>query len=248
MEWLPWPVLIVLCIAIAMLAVELAAPGRRWPQVSGRIARAFLLNAVQIGAVFLTGVTWDLWFPQLRLWDLQHLGTIPGAVIGYLAITFVYYWWHRARHEIGFLWRWFHQVHHSPQRIEVLTSFYKHPLELIANGALSSFILYVVVGLSPAAASVAVTLTGLAELFYHWNVKTPYWLGFFIQRPESHCIHHRDGWHRSNYSDLPLWDMLFGTFENPRKFEEACGFGPEREIQLPAMLLGRDVNAPRRHE
>ena len=155
MEWFPGPVLIVLGIAIAMLVVELAAPGRRWPQVSGWIARAFLLNAIQVAAVFLTGVTWDLWFPQLRLWDSQQIGTIPGALIGYLAITFVYYWWHRARHEIGFLWRWFHQVHHSPQRIEVLTSFYKHPLELIANGALSSFILYAVVGLSPAAASVA---------------------------------------------------------------------------------------------
>lgn len=239
--------MIVLGIAAAMLVVELLRPGRQWPRVPGWIARALLLNALQAGAVFLAGLTWDRWFPQLRLLDLQHFGTVFSALVGYLVITFVYYWWHRARHEIGFLWRWFHQVHHSPQRIEVLTSFYKHPLELIANGALSSFILYALLGLDPAAAALAVTLTGIAELFYHWNVKTPYWLGFFIQRPESHCVHHQDGWHRSNYSDIPLWDMLFGTFHNPRDYDAACGFGPEREPQLSDMLRGRDVNAPRSH-
>jgi len=237
--------LIVLGVAVAMIAIETLAPGRRWPSVRGWLARALLLNAAQAAVVFLTGVTWDRWFPQLRPWDLSALGTIPGALIGYLVITFVYYWWHRARHEVPFLWRWFHQVHHSPQRIEIITSFYKHPFELIVNGALSSLLLYAVVGLGPAAAALAVTLTGLAELFYHWNVRTPYWLGFFFQRPESHCVHHRDGWHRSNFADLPVWDMLFGTFQNPRDYAAACGFGPEREPLLTAMLLGRDVNAPR---
>jgi len=237
--------LTVLAVAIGMIAVEATAPARRWPTVPGWIPRALLLNATQGGVVFLTGVSWDRWFPQIHLWDLSELETVAGALIGYVFITFVYYWWHRGRHQIPFLWRWFHQMHHSPQRIEIITSFYKHPFELAANGALSSFLLYGVLGVSPAAGTLAVTLTGLAELFYHWNVRTPYWLGFLIQRPESHCIHHRDSWHRSNYADLPLWDMLFGTFDNPRSCAETCGFGPERESLLPEMLLGRDVNAPR---
>lgn len=237
--------LIVLGVAAAMIGIEWLVPGRRWPRVKGWLPRALLLNLAQAGAVYVTGVTWDAWFPALRLWDLTGLGTVGGALAGYLLITFVYYWWHRARHEVPFLWRWFHQVHHSPQRIEVITSFYKHPFELIVNGALSSFLLFVVAGVSPEAGALAVTLTGLAELFYHWNVRTPYWIGFFIQRPESHCIHHRDGWHRSNFADLPLWDMMFGTFDNPREVVFACGFGAEREPLLEDMLRGRDVNAPR---
>ena len=57
-------------------------------------------------------------------------------------------------------------------------------------------------------------LTGIAELFYHWNVRTPHWLGYFVQRPESHCVHHQRGRHRNNYSDLPLWDIAFGTFSS----------------------------------
>jgi len=46
--------------------------------------------------------------------------------------------WHRARHESDFLWRWLHQVHHSPVRIEIMTTFYKHPVEQLVNGVLSS--------------------------------------------------------------------------------------------------------------
>lgn len=236
------PVIIVILLATLMIAVEFAVPGRRWPKVEGWLPRALLLNGVQAATVFFVGETWDIWFPRLRLWDATQLSVVAGAVLGYLALTFVYYWWHRARHAVPFLWRWFHQVHHSPQRIEIITSFYKHPFEILANGALSSFVLYAMVGVGPAAGALAVTLTGIAELFYHWNVRTPHWLGYIIQRPESHCVHHRADWHRNNFADLPLWDMLFGTFQNPREHEFVCGFAPVHEQKLDAMLRGRDLH------
>ena len=117
-------------------------------------------------------------------------------------------------------------------------------MEILANGLLSSAILYWMVGLGTEAAMGAVLLSGLAELFYHWNVRTPYWLGFFFQRPESHCVHHMRGLHSYNYGDLPLWDMLFGTFHNPKAFEAQCGFEPENERKLVPMLLWQDVTAP----
>ena len=234
---------LVIAVGLIMLLVEIARPGRRWPKVAGWWSRALLLNACQVGSVYLAGYLWDDWMPRHRLWSADPLGTAGGAVVGYLVITFVYYWWHYWRHRSQFLWRWFHQVHHSPQRIEVITSFYKHPLELLANGALSSAILYMGVGLAPVAAAQAVMLSGLAELFYHWNVRTPYWLGFLIQRPESHCVHHQAGLHHYNFADLPLWDMLFGTFRNPQRWESRCGFGAE-ESRLAEMLIGRDVSRP----
>jgi sterol desaturase/sphingolipid hydroxylase (fatty acid hydroxylase superfamily) len=225
-----------------MFLVERLVPGRRFPQVRGWWLRALLLNAAQVGCVYLAGIAWDGFMLRHRPWALDSLGTIGGAVVGYLVITFVYYFWHRARHEVDWLWRVFHQVHHSPQRIEIITSFYKHPLELLANGLLSSAILYLVCGLSAESASFAVLLSGLAELVYHWNVRTPYWLGFIIQRPESHCVHHQEGHHRQNFADLPLWDMLFGTFHNPRSWDLRCGFG-EKEHELGRMLACRDVFA-----
>ena len=238
---------IVLVAAIVMLGIELVAPGRKWPKVAGWWTRAIALNAVQVAMVFIAGLTWDKWLKDWSIWDLEAaFGQTGGAIAGYLGITFIYYWWHRARHQVPFLWRMFHQIHHSPQRLEIITSFYKHPLEIFANAGLSSFILYVLCGLGPQAAVLAILLTGLAELFYHWNVKTPHWIGFVFQRPESHCVHHKQGWHRQNFSDLPVWDMMFGTFHNPKTFEDACGFADHKERFLPKMLVGGDVNAEKK--
>jgi len=233
------PVLIVTGTALAMILAERLAPAVEQPRVPYWIPRVIALNLAQVGVVYLGALTWDRWLPALRMWDGEMFGRWVGVAIGYLAITFVYYWWHRARHESRFLWRWLHQVHHSPARIEVLTSFYKHPLEIAANGVLSSAILHVLAGLSAPTAVIVVTITGLAELVYHCNLRTPYWLGFLFQRPESHRRHHERSIHRGNYSDLPLWDMLFGTFDNPRDVPAECGFGANRENQLLRMLAGR---------
>ena len=235
--------LAVAAVGLLMILVELRRPGRLWPKVKTWRTRAILLNAFQVGVVFLAGTTWEKWMKGHRPWSADGLGTIGGAAVGYLAITFVYYWWHRWRHEVPFLWRWFHQVHHSPQRIEVITSFYKHPFELVANSLISGVILFFGVGLGPKAASIVVVITGLAELFYHWNVNTPRWLGYLFQRPESHCVHHQSGVHSYNYADLPLWDMLFGTFRNPGRWKKTCGFEGNREMKLLEMIRGKDVAA-----
>ena len=237
--------LFVFAVAIVMIACETTRPGRAWPQVSRWWARAIALNGIQVSAVYLAGVAWDGWMLQRRPWSADALGVSIGGIVGYLAITFVYYGWHRWRHASSALWRWLHQVHHSPQRIEIITSFYKHPFEILANGVLSSAILYLGVGLGPKAAALAVLISGLAELFYHWNIATPHWLGYLVQRPESHCVHHQEGLHSYNYADLPVWDMLFGTFHNPRRHQFRCGFGSEGELRLGDMLRGVDVDRPK---
>lgn len=228
-------------VALVMICIEVGRPGRAWPRVAGWWGRAALLNGFQALMVFAAGVAWDGWMFRHRPWSADALGAAGGAIVGYVVMTLIYYWWHRWRHEVSFLWRWFHQVHHSPQRIEIITSFYKHPFELIANGVLSSGILYLLVGVEPQTAAYAVLISGLAELFYHWNVNTPHWLGYIVQRPESHCVHHQQGLHWYNFSDLPLWDMMFGTFRNPRQWEAACGLGPENEHRLVEMLGGVDL-------
>jgi sterol desaturase/sphingolipid hydroxylase (fatty acid hydroxylase superfamily) len=238
--------LIVLSFAAVMIVVEKLATGRNWPRVKGWWLRAILLNAVQVGAVWIAGVGWNGWMVKHRPWSADHLGVLGGGLLGYFAITFIYYWWHRWRHESSLLWRWIHQLHHSPQRIEVITSFYKHPFEILINSVLSSAILYFGVGLNSESASLAVLLSGLAELVYHWNVRTPHWLGYVFQRPESHCVHHQEGVHSFNYSDLPLWDMMFGTFRNPRDWDAHCGFAEQGEIRLVEMLRGVDIHKPSR--
>jgi sterol desaturase/sphingolipid hydroxylase (fatty acid hydroxylase superfamily) len=231
-------VLLVALVAAVMFAVERLAPAVEQPDVPGWPVRLVALNAAQVGIVWLGALTWDRWLPQWRLVDGAVFGPVGGIVVGYVAITFVYYWWHRARHEVPFLWRHLHQVHHSPARIEVLTSFYKHPLEICANAWLSSTVLVVALGLPAASAAIVVAITGVAELVYHWNVRTPRWVGWLFQRPEMHRRHHERGHHRDNYSDLPVWDLLFGTFDNPRDTPRLCGFAQQRERELVRLLKG----------
>lgn len=224
-----------------MIVYETRRMGRKWPEVKGWWFRAALLNGAQVGTVYLAGLTWDKWFLQHQPWSLDSLGNSAGALLGYFTITFVFYWWHRWRHKSDSLWRWIHQVHHSPKRLEIITAFYKHPFELVADSILSSLILYPMLGLNPVAAAYAVLLSALAELFYHWNVSTPYWVGFIFQRPESHCVHHQEGLHSYNYADLPLWDILFGTFNNPKEWNATCGLG-DGEHRFKEMLFGVDVS------
>ncbi|MCP5472345.1 MAG: sterol desaturase family protein [Sinobacteraceae bacterium] len=69
------------------------------------------------------------------------------------------------------------------------------------------------------------------------------WLGYIVQRPESHSLHHARGIHRYNYSDLPLWDVVFGTFRNPKDFMPEAGFDGASSAQIGQMLLFRDIAA-----
>jgi len=134
------------------------------------------------------------------------------------------------------------QLRHSPARIEILTAFYKHPLEILFASSPAATLLYLCLGVSPRGVLVISIVSGVAGLFYHWNVATPRWLGYIVQRPESHCVHHETGVHAYNYSELPVVDMVFGTFRNPARFDGRCGFGARGETALGRMLIGRDVS------
>jgi sterol desaturase/sphingolipid hydroxylase (fatty acid hydroxylase superfamily) len=70
------------------------------------------------------------------------------------------------------------------------------------------------------------------------------WLGYFISRPEMHAIHHERNAHSGNYCDLPVIDMIFGTYRNPETFEGAAGFYDGASSRVVDMLLGRDASQP----
>jgi sterol desaturase/sphingolipid hydroxylase (fatty acid hydroxylase superfamily) len=65
-----------------------------------------------------------------------------------------------------------------------------------------------------------------------------------VQRPESHAIHHAKEVHAFNYSDLPLFDIIFGTFRNPEKFVEETGFYTGASARIKEMLLFKPVDKP----
>lgn len=236
-------ILLLISIAALCIVIERIWPANKLPSSKGWWLRIALINLAQVGIVILAGWTWDRWFQSYSLFHLRdHLSPLTGAAICYFLSTFVYYWWHRVRHESTFFWRLCHQLHHSPQRIEILASFYKHPVEITINSLLSATLTYALLGLSVEAAALYTVFTALAEYFYHWNIKTPVWLGPIFQRPESHRVHHQYQHHTQNYADLPVWDLLFGTYHNPKTSPAKCGFDPDREQRFGAMLRFKDVH------
>jgi sterol desaturase/sphingolipid hydroxylase (fatty acid hydroxylase superfamily) len=234
---------LILSAFVGCFILERAIPGWNLPRVRTWPVRVLSINAVQLGVVLLAGISWEIW---LSSWSVLHLSQSVspgvGAFIAYFIATFIFYWWHRWRHEVELLWRLFHQIHHSPQRIEVITSFYKHPGEMIVNSIIGSLLVYTLLGLSLEAGAIYTACTALGEFFYHTSVKTPRWIGYFFQRPEMHRIHHQHQRHKNNYGDIVWWDMLFGTYENPKEFLYTCGFDDEKEQQLGDMLLYKDVH------
>jgi sterol desaturase/sphingolipid hydroxylase (fatty acid hydroxylase superfamily) len=227
-------------LALVFFVTERIWPGRHLPETPGWYARATFLSACQLSIVVLAGRSWSQWFHGYSLFSVAYLmPPIEQGATGWFIGTLVFYWWHRARHDVDFLWRVFHQVHHSPSRIEVLTSFYKHPLEMAANSVIYTLILFPLLGASVEGAAWFNVFAAVGEYFYHANLRTPHWFGYFIQRPEHHSIHHQTGVHRFNFGDITWWDRAFGTFRDTDEFSAQCGFPEAQERNLTGMLALR---------
>jgi sterol desaturase/sphingolipid hydroxylase (fatty acid hydroxylase superfamily) len=230
---------------LAMLAIESLWPARRFPPRRG-------WRWMGIGFLVLMGVVSTVvpllvdpaWAAAHRWLDGSGLGIVGGTAVGYVVLSGVSYAYHRTVHGVPLLWRLTHQIHHSPQRIDISGSLLFHPIEMAIQVLLQLFVTVIVLGLDPLAAALTGYVAAFYGLFQHWNVRTPWWLGYLIQRPEAHCEHHRMGVHANNYGDLPVWDILLGTFRNPRRFDGQCGFEAPLDRRLGAMLALRDVNKP----
>ena len=47
--------------------------------------------------------------------------------------------------------------------------------------------------------------------------------------------------HRSNYCDLPLIDMIFGTYSNPKTAPTEAGFYDGASEEMGALLVGKKL-------
>jgi len=223
-------IIAIITIGIFLMVLERIIPDQILPESSFWWIRVILINCLQLGVIVLAGHTWEHWFDQVSIINIQLDWPDPLlAMIAYLLVTFIFYWWHRKRHDWMWAWNLFHQIHHSPARIETITSFYKHPIEIAANSLIISFTIFFICGFSVAVGGWLTLYTAVGEFIYHMNISTPHKMGYFFQRPEMHRIHHQKGKHYNNFSDLPLWDMLFGTYENPLNQDNPCGFADNKE-------------------
>lgn len=235
------PVALIIFATLIFFVWERIRPGRELPSSPGWYIRATVMNLLQLGLIGVGGLVWNHYFRSHALFALGNWSNPIAEGLSYWVVgTFVFYWWHRLRHANGF-WLVFHQVHHSPSRIELLTSFYKHPIEIAADSILTGFLIYCVFGGTAEAGAWTSFFGAAGEYFYHSNIRTPRWIGWFIQRPEHHAIHHQLGVHKYNFGDITWWDRMFGTFRDAEIFVERCGFPGRQEEKLLDMLRFKDV-------
>ena len=176
------------------LVTERLWPAREFPPRKGWhwIGMGFLVMVMTISTVVPLLIP-ESWLARHRLLDGTGLGVVGGTLVGIVVLEGVVYVWHRSAHNVGFLWRGFHQIHHSPRRVDIAGSLVFHPTEVVVQTLLQLAVTVIVLGLDPLAAALTGYFIAFNSFFQHWNVRTPQWLGYLIQRPEAHCVRPPDG-------------------------------------------------------
>lgn len=237
----PLSLYILASFAILILWEELF-PARPLPKVKFWRIKGLLFFFVFFFVASYLPIFIDPYLAKYQLLDLSHLGTLSTVLIGLIVYEIVIYAYHYTMHKYDFLWRTFHQVHHSAERLDAYGSLFHSPLDMIGFTIVGSVSFVLFIGLPPQSVTIVIFVVNFLAFFQHANIKTARWIGYIVQRPESHSVHHGKGIHRNNYADLPLIDMIFGTFKNPKNYQKETGFYNGASSRLKDMFLFRDVS------
>lgn len=227
---------------LAFMVLDGLRPARSQPPIRGwRLIGIGFFALYSVVATF-SPLLWGELLAEYRLIDASGLGTIGGAIVGLVVVDLSQFAWHYTLHHVPFLWRWFHQMHHSAERVDAASAFYFSPLDMLGFTFWSSVALVWLVGVTPEAAVIASAIATVLAMFQHLNIRTPAWLGYIVQRPEAHSLHHGRDIHAFNYGGLALWDLVFGTWRNPTTYTGKNGLFDGSTLRIVPMLLGRDLH------
>ena len=226
---------------LALLLWEAVRPARPLPRVN----RWYVRGALATVAYFFISSYLPLWLSPylapLQIANLNALGTWWGGLVALLAYEALGYVWHRGfLHGTNFGFRVFHQWHHSAERLDVSSALWFSPFDMVGWTLVPTLVL-AIVGVTPGATVVFILASTFLSIFQHANIRTPLWLGYFIQRPENHARHHARGVHAGNFADLPVVDWMFGTYINAPDFPQHTGYADGASTRELDMLLCKDV-------
>lgn len=129
----------------------------------------------------------------------------------------VQYWFHRAFHEVPWLWR-FHAVHHSARHMDWIAGSRMHLFEIILLRAFTTIPMYAL-GFSEAALYGYIFFVYLLSVFVHSNLRFHFGpLQYVLATPRFHHWHHgieREAININYAVHFPLLDRLFGTYHMP---------------------------------
>jgi alkylglycerol monooxygenase len=188
--------------------------------ITQRITLLFLEGALLLGYVWL--------YQHARLWDLAAHPLIAWLV-AFVAVDFIYYWWHRASHRVNFLWA-AHVVHHQSEDYNLAVALRQGVLTPLT--ALPFALVLAVAGIPPLIYATAAALNTLYQFWIHTELVGSLGpLERVLNTPAHHRVHHarNPAYLDRNYAAvLIVWDRLFGTFAPER---EAPRYGITRPLR-----------------
>jgi sterol desaturase/sphingolipid hydroxylase (fatty acid hydroxylase superfamily) len=168
-------------------------------------------------------------------------GGWPGLVADVLLLDLWIYWWHRANHELGFLWR-FHSVHHFDELLDSTSALRFHFGEVFLS-ALARMPVILVLGMPLASVITFEALVMVAAIFHHSDARLPQKLEAALARvvitPSIHWVHHHAirADTDSNYGTIfSFWDPLFRSRSRTRRWSE-MPIGVEGAHEKPFLRL-----------
>ncbi|HJV33732.1 sterol desaturase family protein [Geomonas sp.] len=153
---------------------------------------------------------------RLGLLNIVRLPVWAEVALSVILLDYTLYIWHYLTHKAPLLWR-FHKAHHVDIDMDASTALRFHPGELMLSVPWRAAQVRLL-GISPLALALWQTLTLMAIMFHHSNLRLPFALERRLCRlivtPRMHGIHHsmvRDETD-SNWSTIFSWpDYLHGT-------------------------------------
>jgi len=153
-----------------------------------------------------------------RLLDLPWNSTTTWLV-GFIGMDFLYYWFHRAAHEINILWA-SHQTHHSSEDYNLSTALRQSAFQWIGS---MFFYMPNAFLVPPSVHLVHLEFNILFQFWIHTQfIDTIGPLEYILNTASHHRVHHGRNPYciDKNYAGtLIIWDRIFGTFAAERKNE-----------------------------
>ncbi|MDZ7613820.1 MAG: sterol desaturase family protein [Flavobacteriaceae bacterium] len=115
---------------------------------------------------------------------MSFLGNYGGAAVALLIYEFGVYVWHRSMHKNNILWRIFHQMHHSAERVDTYGAFFFSLMDMIGFTFLTSLALVVAGGFTVQATIYAIYGATFLAVIQHTNIKTPQWMGLYYSKTQ----------------------------------------------------------------
>ncbi|HEY4145043.1 sterol desaturase family protein [Pinirhizobacter sp.] len=168
----------------------------------------------------IVGVFTKLFTIGIYAWVYNHAALLhlpndnllvwAGALLAY---DFLYYWLHRAGHEVNILWA-AHVVHHQSEQYNLSTA-----LRQTGSGFLLGWLFYLPLAIVGVPVEVFVVVALIDLLYQFWihtgQIRKLGWFDRVFASPSNHRAHHavNDRYLDRNYGGiLILWDRLFGSF------------------------------------